>query len=176
MKFQRELEEIVGRARKVRLLLMDCDGVMTDGRLYFDRDGEAMKVFDVRDGQGIANWHRAGFESGIITGRGAESILRTRARELGMRHLITQSRDKSAALARILSECGCAPEEVAYIGDDVGDIPILERVGFPVMVADGVVTLAPSVLAITSKGGGRGAIRELVDFLLQSREPISQRR
>jgi 3-deoxy-D-manno-octulosonate 8-phosphate phosphatase (KDO 8-P phosphatase) len=169
MKFQRELDEIVGRARKVRLLLMDCDGVMTDGRLYFDRDGEALKVFDVRDGQGISDWHRAGFESGIITGRGAEAILRLRARELGMRHLITQSRDKSAALDRILSECGFGADEVAYIGDDTGDIPVLTRVGFPVMVADGAGTVISSVIAITSRPGGRGAIREVADFLLHSR-------
>lgn len=172
MKFQKELDEVVGRARKVRLLLMDCDGVMTDGRLYFGRDGEALKVFDVRDGQGISNWHRAGFESGIITGRGAEAILRLRARELGMRHLITQSRDKSAALDRILSECGCAPDEVAYLGDDLGDIPVLQRVGFPVVVADGAASVFSIAIAITSRPGGRGAIRELTDFLLHSHQSM----
>lgn len=157
-------------ARKVRLLLMDCDGVLTDGRLYLTASGEEMKVFHVRDGQGIAFWHAHGFESGIISGRGAAAVLERRARELGMAYLKTSSADKSADLDRILSAAGADESEVAYIGDDTADIPVLRRVGFPVAVADCAHTLLDHVVWRTVAPGGRGAVRELVDLLLRAKE------
>ena len=94
--------EIVERARKIKLLLMDCDGVLTDGRLYFSARGEELKVFHVRDGQGLATWHKAGFRSGIISGRDAEEILRRRVQELGIHYLKTGSTDKARDLSAIL--------------------------------------------------------------------------
>src|SRR5688572_23777049 len=125
-------------ARKIRLLLMDCDGVLTDGRLYFSARGEELKVFDVRDGQGIVSWHRAGFKSGIISGRDAGEIIRKRADELGIEFVRTGSPDKVRDFESIILSLGIGPENVAYIGDDIGDIDLMNRAGFAVAVADAV--------------------------------------
>ena len=120
-------------APKIKLLLMDCDGVLTDGRLYFSESGEAMKVFHVRDGQGIALWHKAGGVSGIISGRGSE-LLKARAAELEVKYLKAPSDDKVNDLEAILADAGVLLEEVCFIGDDVGDLKIMQRVGFSVAV------------------------------------------
>ena len=162
-------DELVSRARKIKLLLMDCDGVLTDGRLYFTEQGEAMKVFHVRDGQGLALWHKAGFLSGIITGRDAKKIIELRAAELGMHYLKTLSQDKAKDLVSILQDARVNPDEVAYIGDDVGDITILKKVGFPVAVADAVSEVFSHVLYKTEKPGGLGTVREVTDLLLRAK-------
>jgi 3-deoxy-D-manno-octulosonate 8-phosphate phosphatase (KDO 8-P phosphatase) len=158
--------QVVESARNVRLLLMDCDGVLTDGRLYFTEAGEAMKVFNVRDGQGIANWHAAGHCSGIVTGRGAEAIMRRRVDELGMRYLRCGVKDKRLVLDEILADGGYSPEQVAYIGDDTGDAPVLRAVGLPVVVADCADDVAALAMWRTSRRGGDGAVRELIDMIL----------
>lgn len=163
----RELNpELITKAGKIKLLLMDCDGVLTDGRLYFTQNGEEMKVFHVRDGQGIALWHKAGFHSGIITGRGAEKILKVRAAELGMHYLRADSQNKAIDLEIILQDAGVEADEVAYIGDDVGDICLLEKVGFPVAVADAAPEIFHHAVYITYQPGGFGAVREITDLLL----------
>ncbi len=152
----------------VELLLMDCDGVLTDGRLYFSARGEEMKVFDVRDGQGISSWHRAGFKSGIISGRGAGEIIDRRAKELGIHFVRVSSADKVRDFEEIIESLAIGPENVAYIGDDIGDIELLKRVAFGVAVADAVDEVK-SVAAYTTKAvGGRGAVREVTDLLLSS--------
>lgn len=163
-------EEIFKRAAKIKLLLMDCDGVLTDGRLYFTEAGETMKVFHVRDGQGLALWHKAGFQSGIITGRGAEKILEKRTNELGIKYLKTRSQDKTRDFEDILLETKLKSDEIAYIGDDVGDICLLEKVGFPVAVSDAVVALDDYIIYKTHLNGGFGAVRELIDLLLQAKK------
>ena len=114
---------------------MDCDGVLTDGRLYFSKTGEAMKSFHVRDGQGISDWHNAGFTSGIITGRGGE-IVGARAEELGIEFIIAQSNDKAEDVIGLMVKAGASPAETAFIGDDLGDLPALAEVGMPIAVAD----------------------------------------
>lgn len=149
---------------------MDCDGVMTDGRLYFSANGEAMKVFHVRDGQGIALWHKAGFRSGVITGRDAEEILRVRAEELGIHFLSVRSDDKVRDFETILIEADVSAEETAYIGDDLGDLPLLQRVGLPVAVADAVPEVIAAAAYVTEAKGGRGAVREVTDLLLRSKK------
>jgi len=145
---------------------MDCDGVLTDGRLYFSSRGEEMKVFDVRDGQGIVSWHRAGFKSGIISGRGASEIINKRADELGIEFVRTSSPDKVRDLEAIVDELGLAMNEVAFIGDDIGDIDVMKRVGFAVAVADAVDETKAVAAYVTKATGGRGAVREVVDMLL----------
>lgn len=145
---------------------MDCDGVLTDGRLYFSADGETMKVFHVRDGQGIVLWHRAGLRSGIITGRGGEKILRARAEELSIDYLSVASSDKVNDLERILLQAGVTAEETAFIGDDLGDLAVMSRVGLPVAVADAVPEIRAAAAYVTQAEGGRGAVRELIDLLL----------
>lgn len=157
------------KAKNVRLLLMDCDGVLTDGKLYFGPDGEAMKSFHVRDGQGIVDWHRAGFLSGIISGRRSEGIVEARASELGIRYVVTGSGDKVADLKRILGETGIPEEETAFIGDDVGDIGLMKLVGFPVAVADAVDDVRSIAGYVTKAKGGEAAVREVIDLLLAAR-------
>ena len=150
---------------------MDCDGVLTDGRLYFSKDGEALKVFHVRDGQGIVSWHKAGFQTGIISGRGAEEVIRTRAEELGIKYVRTESEDKLHDLHEIIADAGLEVDEVAFIGDDVGDIEIMRAVGFSAAVADAVEEVKAVASHVTKARGGRGAVREVIDMLrsLQSR-------
>jgi YrbI family 3-deoxy-D-manno-octulosonate 8-phosphate phosphatase len=145
---------------------MDCDGVLTDGRLYFSRDGEALKVFNVRDGQGIVEWHKAGFHSGIISGRGAKAIIQARANELGIKYVRTGSTDKLADLKEIVADAGFGTEEVAFVGDDVGDLEIMQAVGFSVAVADAIDEVKAVASYVTNAKGGEGAVREVIDKLL----------
>lgn len=148
---------------------MDCDGVLTDGRLYFSARGEEMKVFHVRDGQGLVMWHQAGFRSGIITGRDAETIIRKRADEIGIHYVKARSDDKIRDLEEILAEAGVTAEETAFIGDDIGDLGLLGKVGLSVGVADAVAEVLASVMYVTKANGGNGAVRELTDLLLKSK-------
>jgi YrbI family 3-deoxy-D-manno-octulosonate 8-phosphate phosphatase len=145
---------------------MDCDGVLTDGRLYFSSRGEEMKVFDVRDGQGIALWHAAGFKSGIISGRGAGDIIQKRADELGIEFVRVGVHDKVDEFEKIISSLGIDGSNVAYIGDDVGDLAVMAKVGFSVAVADAVESVKNAATYLTVAKGGRGAVREVVDVLL----------
>jgi len=145
---------------------MDCDGVLTDGRLYFSARGEEMKVFEVRDGQGIVSWHRAGFKSGIISGRDAGEIIHKRAQELGIEFVRTGSTDKVKDFEEIRGQLGIDARNVAYIGDDVGDVEVMKRVGFPVAVFDATDEAKAVAAYTTSAKGGRGAVREVTDLLL----------
>ena len=153
----------------IKLLLMDCDGVLTDGRLYFSSRGEEMKVFDVRDGQGIALWHAAGFKSGIISGRDAGEIIQRRADELGIEFVRVGVHDKVAEFEKITTALDIDASRVAYIGDDVGDLPLLARVGYSVAVADAVDAVRNAASFVTAAKGGRGAVREVIDMLLSDR-------
>lgn len=158
-------EEFITRARRVKLLLMDCDGVLTDGRLYYSVSGEDLKVFNVKDGQGIVSWHEAGFKSGIISGRDSD-IVKKRATELGISYIRQGSRDKTQCFSEILAEEKISENEVAFIGDDIGDIELLKIVGFPVAVANAIEQLFPFILYKTKANGGYGAVREVTDLLL----------
>src|SRR5215203_547674 len=169
MNSEKLTDELLSRARKIKLLLMDCDGVLTDGRLYFTENGEAMKVFHVRDGQGLTLWHKAGFRSGIITGRDAQRIIKMRAEELGMHYIKVRSQNKAKDFEDILQAEKVTTEEVAYIGDDVGDICLLEKVGLPIAVADAVSEIFPYIIYKTEKPGGYGAVREVTDLLLSAK-------
>lgn len=173
MSKQKITQDIMFRAKKIKLLLMDCDGVLTDGRLYFTENGEATKVFHVRDGQGLVMWHRAGFRSGIISGRNAEKILERRATELGIHYIKACSLDKAKDFADILQDANVASEEVAYIGDDIGDVFLMGKVGLPIAVADAVSELLPDVVYKTKAKGGCGAVREVTDLLLRAKESFS---
>ncbi|HEY0461117.1 MAG TPA: HAD family hydrolase [Pyrinomonadaceae bacterium] len=169
MNSEKLTDELLSRARKIKLLLMDCDGVLTDGRLYFTENGEAMKVFHVRDGQGLALWHKAGFRSGIITGRDAQRIIKMRAEELGIHYIKVRSQNKAKDFEDILQAEKVTAEEVAYIGDDIGDICLMEKVGLPVAVADAVSEIFPYIIYKTEKPGGYGAVREVTDLLLSAK-------
>lgn len=163
--------EVIEKAKKIKLLLMDCDGVLTDGKLYFTENGEEIKVFHVRDGQGLAMWHAAGFRSGIITGRNSK-IVEKRATELGVSFVKQGSKNKVICFKEILAEAKVSLEEVAFVGDDVQDIVIFEKVGLPIAVADAVEDVFPYIIYKTNSAGGFGAVREIIDLLLQAKKAV----
>lgn len=148
---------------------MDCDGVLTDGRLYFTEAGEAMKVFHVRDGQGISLWHKAGFQSGIITARASDAILQKRMDELGVAYLRTRTANKLAEVTNICKEVGVTLDDVAFIGDDVGDLEVLKAVGYSAAPSDAHSSVREVVDHLTEARGGHGAVREIIDLLLAAK-------
>jgi 3-deoxy-D-manno-octulosonate 8-phosphate phosphatase (KDO 8-P phosphatase) len=160
------VNDVEERAAKIKLLLMDCDGVLTDGRLYFTENGEEIKVFNVKDGQGIANWHEKGFMTGIISGRNSKMTER-RAKELGIKSVKQGSKDKVNDFEEILAEYNVSAEETAFIGDDLPDIQILKLVGLAVAVADADESLFDYAHLKTCKHGGLGAVREVIDLILK---------
>ncbi len=161
--------EVFERAKKIKFLLMDCDGVLTDGRLYYSETGEVLKVFHVRDGQGLVNWHAEGFTSGIITGR-TSKILETRAAELGIAHLRQGATDKALHFKELKRVTGFERKEIAYIGDDIVDLALFDQVGLAVAVQDAVSEVKEKANVITDLNGGNGAVRELIDLLLNIKQ------
>ena len=131
----REISSIERRARDVKLLLMDCDGVLTDGRLWLLDDGDEHKSFSVRDGLGLELWHRAGLKSGIISGRSSSAVER-RARELRIEFVRQGAEDKIRNFEELLGLAGVAESEVAFVGDDLNDLPLMLRSEFAIAVAD----------------------------------------
>lgn len=161
--------DVRARAGKITLLLMDCDGVLTDGRLYFGPTGEELKVFHARDGQGIVDWHNAGFRSGIISGRNSP-IVEMRAKQLGIEFIWQGRKEKVSALNEIRAAADVPADQVAFIGDDTPDAEIMPLVGLGVAVGDAHDTVKEIAHFVTVRRGGRGAVRELIDLLLQARE------
>lgn len=154
------------KIKKIRLLLLDVDGVMTDGSITIDNNGVESKSFYVRDGHGIKLLQRAGVKVGIITGRESKVVLH-RAAELGIEIVYQGMKVKMDALTRILEDEKLSFEEVAYMGDDVVDLPVLKKSGFSVAVADASPHVIPHVDFVTKKRGGRGAVREVTDLILE---------
>jgi 3-deoxy-D-manno-octulosonate 8-phosphate phosphatase (KDO 8-P phosphatase) len=149
------------------LLLLDVDGVLTDGRIIIDDRGVETKQFHVRDGQGMTLLMRAGIEVGLITARSSGSV-RHRAKELGITLLRQGVRDKRAAYDEINRSRGLGDHQIAYVGDDIIDLPILRAAGLAVAVADGCAELREAVDVTTTAAGGRGAVREVAELLLKS--------
>jgi len=154
-------------AKRIKLFLMDVDGVLTDGRLYYTETGEEIKVFDVRDGLGIKLLQRSGIEVGVISGRSSKALLK-RLEELGIEEVHTGRNDKLEVLEKVLKEKNLKAEEVAYVGDDYLDLPVL-RVGFPATVKDAPPLVKRHALYVSKREGGRGAVREIAEFLLNLR-------
>jgi 3-deoxy-D-manno-octulosonate 8-phosphate phosphatase (KDO 8-P phosphatase) len=151
---------------KIKLLLLDVDGVMTDGRIVYDNAGGETKSFDVKDGHGLKLVQRAGIQVGIITGRKSEAVAR-RAAELGIDLVYQGVKDKRVPFKEILEKLAITPEEVAYVGDDIVDLPVMRQVGFAATVADAVDDVKPYAHMVAKRCGGRGAVREICDFLLK---------
>jgi len=154
------------RLAKIRLLLLDVDGILTDGRIVYDHNGVESKMFDVKDGHGLKLIQRAGISVGIITGRSSE-VVALRARELGIDILYQGVKEKIVPYREILENLGLVDEEVAYMGDDLVDLPVLTRVGFSATVADAVEDIKPHVHYVAQKKGGRSAVREVCDLILK---------
>ena len=155
------------KAKKIRLLLLDVDGVLTDGRIVIDERGVESKNFHVRDGQGIALLVRAGIEVGFISARSSRAVSR-RAKELGVRLVHQGVKDKLQTYDSIKQLHGIVDEQVAYVGDDIIDLAILRRAGLAVSVAEGSKELVSPVDFITRSAGGKGAVREVAELLLKA--------
>lgn len=152
-------------ARQIRLLLLDVDGVLTDGRLYFGNNGEELKAFHIQDGLGIKLLQRQGIAVGIITGR-TSALLARRARELGIELIIQGREDKSCALDELLQVYPVPLEQIAFMGDDLPDLGVMARVGLAMTVANCSSTVARRAHWQSARCGGEGAVREAAEFLL----------
>ena len=164
-------QELMERATTIRMLLTDCDGVLTDTGVYYSERGEELKRFSVRDGMGVACLRAAGIHTGILTGEFSPPLVR-RAEKLGITRLYQGIRNKKAHLETILRECGLGLEHIAYIGDDINDLGIIETVrssGLTAAPCDALPLVAQAVHFRCSIGGGHGAFRELADWLLTLR-------
>ncbi|MEK6539703.1 MAG: HAD-IIIA family hydrolase [Deltaproteobacteria bacterium] len=153
------------RIKAVKLLILDVDGVMTDGGIIYDDDGRELKVFDVKDGHGIKLLMRAGIGVAIITGRESKVVYH-RAKNLGIDMVCQGAKDKVGAFEDILKNRQLSPEEAAYIGDELVDVPLLRRVGFAVAVSDSVRDVKRYADYVTLKNGGKGAVREVCELIL----------
>ncbi|WP_457607636.1 KdsC family phosphatase [Nitratifractor sp.] len=149
----------------IELIVLDVDGCLTDGRIVYGESGEEIKAFDVKDGLAIASWIRLGRQAAIITGRRSE-IVRRRAEELGIRHLYQGVCEKHETLKTVLAELGLHPSRVAVIGDDLNDWTMLQMAGRSYAPADGVEKIRSMVDCPLSRSGGRGAVREMIEDLL----------
>lgn len=164
-------EQLVVRARRVRLVLSDCDGVLTDGTVYVGEQGEALKRFSLRDGMGVERLRDAGIGTAIVT-RERSPIVARRAEKLRLPHLFEGVLDKAAELPRILAAGGCGIDEVAYIGDDLNDLGILEEVrnrGLTAAPFDALEPVAAAVHHVCRARGGEGAFREFAEWILRLR-------
>ncbi len=159
--------EIERRAERVKLLLMDCDGVLTDGRITLLGEDDEQKSFHTRDGHGLVMLHRAGIKSGIISGRTSSAVVR-RARDLGITYLRQGTWDKVRDFTGVLAEARVAAEDVAYIGDDVTDIPLMRRCGLGIAVADATDDTRAAADFVTRLPGGFGAVREVCELILKA--------
>ena len=158
---------LLEQARRVRLLALDVDGVLTDGRLYFDDAGREMKAFHVRDGLGMKSVQRHGVRLAIITGR-TSTVVAHRARELGVDFVYQGRDDKRRAFAELLSAAGVDAAGVCYAGDDWLDLPVLAQAGLAVTVADAEPAVRSRVHWVTTRPGGHGAVREICDLILHA--------
>ena len=159
--------DVIARARKVRLLVMDVDGVLTDGRMVLSDSGEELKMFHTHDGIGLALAHRAGLRTAMITGE-TSPIARTRGAKLGVETVILGARRKGEAVEALLRQAGVSAVGFAYIGDDLLDVPALQRAGLAIAVADAVPDVKAVAHVVTEAPGGHGAVRESVELILRA--------
>ncbi len=152
---------------KIKMFVFDLDGVFTDGSIIINEDGSESKVYNVLDGHGVKLWQRAGFKTAIISGR-ATKATSLRAQQLSIEYVFQGCKEKLPVFESLLDSVKLKPEEVAFIGDDVIDLPILTRVGFGVAVANAVDELKEYADYVTSQPGGKGAIREAIELILKN--------
>lgn len=159
-------QQIVDKAKKIKLLILDVDGVLTDGRIYYGNYGDELKAFDVRDGMGLALMGRAGIETAIITAKKAK-IIRLRAKDMGVKR-VYENHSKLKIYTKLLRKFRLQKEEVCFIGDDLLDIPVLKDVGLPATVPQAAKEVKAVSSYVTQASAGCGAARELCEFILKS--------
>jgi 3-deoxy-D-manno-octulosonate 8-phosphate phosphatase (KDO 8-P phosphatase) len=161
-------DEVLQRARGVRLAIFDVDGVMTDGTLYFNAQGEMFKAFNILDGHGVKMLHSAGVATAILSGRESAAV-RARAAELGIATVVEGESDKLAAFEKMIARLGVEAAACAYVGDDLPDLAVMQRCGLAVAVANAVEAVKSAAHYVTRAGGGRGAVREFCDLVIAAR-------
>jgi len=158
----------LNRAKAIKLLLLDVDGVLTDGSITYTHSGDEIKTFHCRDGFGITMIQKIGVEVGLITARQSEAVAR-RAHDLKLTHLFQGTRHKLAVLTTLMHDLNLSPQEVAFMGDDWLDLAVLNQVGLAATVADGMPELRPLVHFVAEHPGGRGAVRDLCDLIIEAK-------
>jgi 3-deoxy-D-manno-octulosonate 8-phosphate phosphatase (KDO 8-P phosphatase) len=158
---------LTDRAEGIKLLLLDVDGVLTDGSLFFGDDGQEYKAFNSRDGHGIKMLHETGVEIAILTGRSSQVVLH-RARNLGITRIIQGAHDKLVSYQALLAETGLKPEQIAYMGDDVVDLPVLRRCGLACTVPDAPAEVLARAHYVSRAAAGRGAAREVCELIMRA--------
>ena len=159
--------ELDRRGQKIKLLVLDVDGVLTSGQIIFGRDGELMKKFHAQDGLGITLAHKAGLNIAIITGRESQMVS-LRSAELNIKDVYQGSMNKIQALTELLTKYSLTLDQVAYVGDDLNDLPVLIRVGLPCAVANAAPEVKQYAQLVTKQAGGNGAVREVIEYILKA--------
>jgi 3-deoxy-D-manno-octulosonate 8-phosphate phosphatase (KDO 8-P phosphatase) len=173
MHFNSSQETVTHSAKRIRLLLLDVDGVLTDGKIVFSNSGDEFKSFSTLDGHGIKMAMNAGIEVGIITGRKSDIVAR-RASDLGIQILVQGREDKACALDEILAAKPMSLEHICFVGDDFPDLQVMRKVGLSFSVPNGHADVMSRADAITVKSGGCGAVREITDCLLKAQDKYDQ--
>jgi len=163
------LKNVVKKARKIKMIISDVDGVLTDGKIIIGNNGQEFKAFNSQDGMGINMAQKQGLRFAIITGR-ISKIVEIRAEELNIKDVYQDVDNKRAILKMIMDKYNLKKEELAYIGDDLNDLPVLNRVGLAVTVNNGVKKVRETADYVTTRNGGQGAVRETIDFILACRD------
>lgn len=161
------------RAAAIRLIVLDVDGVLTDSKIVYDSAGRETKAFNIKDGLGISLGVRSGLQFAIITARESAMVTR-RAQELGIAFVIQNTRTKLPALEALIAELGLESIQVAYMGDDLPDLPCLEKVGLPACPADAAEVVRKQARLISNHPSGQGAVREVVEFILESQAMVAE--
>lgn len=160
-------EELIARARRIKLLIFDVDGVLTDGSLFYGDDGQEYKAFNSRDGHGIKMLRQTGVDAAILTGRTSQ-VVAHRARNLGIARIIQGSHDKLPSYLAMLAETGLQAEQTAYMGDDLVDLPVLNRCGLACTVPEAPAEVSRRVHYVSRAGAGRGAAREVCELIMRA--------
>jgi 3-deoxy-D-manno-octulosonate 8-phosphate phosphatase (KDO 8-P phosphatase) len=157
------------KAKRVKMLLLDVDGVLTDGRIVYDSRGRDMKFFDVHDGMGVYLMKKAGIPTILITAKNSRAI-RPRARDMQVEAVFADVSPKSVVLGDIFKKYGIGKDDICFIGDDLVDLCMMRRVGFPVAVSNACAEIKDAAAYVTAKAGGRGAVREVIEIILKSQD------
>ena len=155
------------KLKKIKALVLDVDGILTDGKIIYDGDGKEIKIFDVQDGYGIVLFHRAGYKTAIISARCAVAVT-VRAQDLGIDRIYQDAKPKLKAYEELLRDLSLKDEEMCFMGDDLPDLQVLQRVGLAVSVPNGSPDVKRKAHHITKRSGGQGAVREMVELILKS--------
>ena len=167
------MQDILEKARQIKLVIFDVDGVLTDGSLFLGDDGQEYKAFHSKDGHGMRMLQQSGVEIGILTGR-QSNVVKLRMRDLGIDRVLQGHREKLPAFETLRAECGLEPGQIAYVGDDVVDLPVMTRVGLAVAVGDAHHLVKRHAHWVTANPGGRGAAREVCELIMEAQGTLEE--